>query len=473
MKYIFSLFCYTLNVIGFLHFQSGVKSGKEQPLVELNVDEIENETEAEAIEDKPRKKLAMNMVTVCPECVALNKTDSKYCADCGYLLIHVAPTSRKPKKSETPRKSQSSCKNSFLLSRSVKEDLNRERLEQKYSVLNRRIQHIQNDESQSHLSSENFEYSPVQSPAKHLPESLKAQLSINIRDSVQSSLAPSEVNSARDADDSDLKSARRSAKLLAELSENITFEYERSVSPVKNLPGTLQAELSLDLPDSMCGSLDSERYAKAKKEGGGNLSASVVDRQARNNVNPPPIEALDSKFRNNTWSEGISMNSKGMQKLMKALKEEASLQELNDVNVCGEEHSEVGPSGDAAPAPKMNGMQAQAAPKPHVSFAAPALSKSRPKSACGRSRPASASLLNRKSQERMAYERKWERSSIAWDSYDPRELSTFSSLNVGRLDVRDSQKRIRPGSAKAVRESRNDPCQSPDMDVRKSQNRPK
>ncbi len=204
------------------------------------------------------------LVKACPECGEVNKVYVTWCVECGGVLSEVKPVPFIPKKSHTPRE----------VTRPVASDIPKSAAQESFQV---KLENSFNGPSQSSLKkkqifnvfrnsedqestdngnvrdSDNFEYEPMESSMRSLPDPLKRALSLDLRTSTDSSaVASSNASGALAAQGatSNKKSAIKRPGVhneLFKMSERMDFVYNEAVSPKKSFPHALQKELSLEL----------------------------------------------------------------------------------------------------------------------------------------------------------------------------------------------------------------------------------
>lgn len=429
-----------------------------------------------------------SVAKICPDCSKPNKKYVTWCIECGCVLIGVEVTPLKGDNNkaeedqrEEPHKAEDNKTRGPLRPQQCEEPVFRtldlhssdagrqfqSRLEQAWKTEEKKAMVSQEsgpNQSSDYVSdNERLVYNDVTNPRKSLPNHMRAELSLNLRSSADSSL-PSTSSAAQRQPNKPRRTVEASCP---DLGDDMEFEYNEEVSR-KSLPNALKVELSLDLRSSV-----NSTPEPPKENTSTNKPRKPLPSRSRQSQNMKQGQSQMSTVDEKSEAPEVAFGGQvvhlehGRNVNKEVVVDEDGIfvdddVEDDDVDIVDEfvdllrKDPRFKPTKQDVTRPKSAGV-----PQPSKSLQ-PAKSKMRPQSAGKRSFPGVQSKV-RASIEAEPPQRRWQKSSIAWSSYNASELSKPSSLQIvgqgsggdlrsshdqggGDRDVRRSHP-VRPASA--------------------------
>lgn len=329
-----------------------------------------------------------NLVKVCPECAEIAGIQDLICEECGLSLENVAPV---PSKTKLHKSSQNGFKSTCSLAGSSVEKVS---------------------------DSTEFMYDSPMKPQERLPSAVRAELSLNLRLSQDSSICSEAVPASKrnlitpeqGSSSQSLQKLKKKGHCISH--EDITFEYAAAKAANDDLSADLRNELSLNLRASHEDE-DSARGSRMKEQAG-EEDAATLDEEQRVSV------AIHVEPCGDAPSEECLQPSKeGFDAFVQQLMIDPRFKPCSDNGP---------PSRPSSAQPK------------------PSKSQGRPKSAQTRgSRPGSRLSYSIEPEQ---YQRRWASSSVCYSS---NEFSAKPSTL--KPPLRKSKNSLRPQSAKVTKSS--------------------
>ena len=403
-------------------------------------------------------QLSSTIAKICPDCAKINQNVT-WCDDCGTVLARVDPVVVGPRMGVFARENVMGNKlkpseNKTLPKRASPPEIRKGNISPTLrkswasSVLSSK------PDSEQVIESDRLLYNESPNPRDSLPNHIKRELSLNLRCSVDSSAASSQCENSGVED----KPKKRKSKVVhGDMAEDIQFEYRKD-KPCQSLPNALQAELSLDLRASH------ESSDRGVSRNQGELSSRVHVEKMKAPLPPEIVEReLDELAPEDDEEEEADVDFVAASMMLEDGEASAVTAEYQDfVNRL---------INDPRFKPTEKQRPKSAGPQASSSSPQPTKSKGRPQSAGKAKKYDNVQSKVRASMDAEKFPRRWQRSSVAWTSYNSGELSKPSSVcpskslsqplmskmkvnqrGGGDGDANKSQPvRARPASAGAVR----------------------